>query len=37
MAYELPVPSFSRLDKADLRTAGRELLSLALREAEEMA
>ncbi|MCZ8250940.1 MAG: selenoneine synthase SenA [Hylemonella sp.] len=33
MAYELPVPSFSRLDKADLRTAGRELLSLALMDA----
>ncbi|MCA3238338.1 MAG: ergothioneine biosynthesis protein EgtB [Curvibacter sp.] len=33
MAYELPVPSYSRLDSADLRRAGRDMLSLALMDA----
>ena len=33
MPFELPVPSFSHLDAVDLRTAGRELLSLALMDA----
>jgi len=33
MSFELPLPSFSNLDRADLRTAGRELLSLALMDA----
>ena len=33
MAFELPVPSFSRLDSADMRKAGRDLLSLALMDA----
>src|SRR5512139_762355 len=33
MGFELPVPAFSRLDSADLRTAGRDLLSLALMDA----
>ncbi|MBI3532580.1 MAG: hypothetical protein HY068_08960, partial [Burkholderiales bacterium] len=33
MSYELPVPSFSTLDGADLRQAGRDLLSLALMDA----
>ncbi len=33
MSFELPVPSYSRLDTADLRSAGRDLLSLALMDA----
>ena len=33
MAYELPLPAFSRLDSADLRRAGRDVLSLALMDA----
>ena len=33
MAFELPVPSFSRLDSTDMRQAGRDLLSLALMDA----
>lgn len=33
MAFELPVPAFSRLDAADMRRAGRDLLSLALMDA----
>lgn len=33
MPYELPAPSFTRLDQADLRKAGRELLGLALMDA----
>lgn len=33
MGYDLPAPSFSRLDAANLRTAGRELLGLALMDA----
>lgn len=33
MAFELPLPSYSRLDAADLRSAGRDLLSLALMDA----
>jgi gamma-glutamyl hercynylcysteine S-oxide synthase len=33
MPFELPVPSFSSIDSADLRRCGRELLSLALMDA----
>lgn len=33
MAFDLPLPSFSSLDKAQMRSAGRELLSLALMDA----
>jgi gamma-glutamyl hercynylcysteine S-oxide synthase len=33
MPFELPVSSFSSIDAADLRCAGRELLSLALMDA----
>lgn len=33
MGYDLPAPSFSRLDAANLRTAGRDVLSLALMDA----
>lgn len=33
MPFDLPVPSFSHLDAAELRQAGRELLGLALMDA----
>jgi len=33
MPFEIPAPAFARLDSADLRGAGRELLSLALMDA----
>ena len=33
MGYDLPAPSFSRLDAANLRTAGRDVLGLALMDA----
>ena len=33
MSFELPVSAFSHLDRADMRRAGRELLSLALIDA----